>query len=310
MKRSSWFLRAGVLIFLLVFVGGCSKSAPLQNETAQEALSHYPLTIEDSYNRTIGIEEEPQRIISLAPNITEVIFLLGKEETLLGRTEYCNYPPSVSKITSVGSLQEPNFERIVELKPDLVIASTHFKEEYIARFENLNIKFMGLYEDEGFEGVYETIQKLGVILDVEDEAGKVIVDMKERVQDVTERVAGRETPSVYYVLGYGKGGDFTAGSDTFISQMIKMAGGRNSADDVRGWIYSLEKIIENDPDILVCSKYYDSKNGIMNTSGYQELTAVKNGKIFEVDNDVIDRQGPRLVEGLEAFARIFHPEAF
>jgi iron complex transport system substrate-binding protein len=123
-------------------------------------------------------------------------------------------------------------------------------------------------------------------------------------------VAGRETPSVYYVLGYGKGGDFTAGSDTFISQMIKMAGGRNSAVDVRGWIYSLEKIIENDPDILVCSKYYDSKNGIMNTSGYQELTAVKNGKIFEVDNDVIDRQGPRLVEGLEAFARIFHPEAF
>jgi iron complex transport system substrate-binding protein len=105
-------------------------------------------------------------------------------------------------------------------------------------------------------------------------------------------------------------GDFTAGKGTFIGKMIEMAGGKNAADDVEGWSYSLEKLVEKNPDIMICSMYYDTKKGIQSTNGYKDLDAVKNGKLFEIDNNLLDRQGPRLADGLVELAKIIHPESF
>lgn len=280
-----------------------------ESQEADEQLG-YPMTITDSYDRQVTIESRPQRVISLAPSVTETIFAIHAEHLLVGRTEFCDFPREVERIDTVGTLQEPNLERIVELDPDLVIVSTHFRPELIERFEDLGINLVGFYGDGVFEGVYVTIEQIGKVLGYEDRSQMIVGMLKNQVEDIKEAVDGRPRPEVYYVLGYGKGGDFTAGSDTFIGKMIEMAGGLNSASDVEGWSYSLEKLLENDPDILICSKYFDAKEGIMNTNGYKDLRAVKEGDLYPIDNNLLDRQGPRLADGLYELAKIIHPDAF
>lgn len=301
-----------LLIFIISFsLFGCSNKTPASNNSNKTVkTSSYPVTIKDSYNREIKLDKEPKRIISVAPNITEIIFALGKEKNLVGRTDYCDYPADAKNITSIGSLQQPNIEKIAELKPDLVIASTHFPEQALKKLEELNIKVAVLYGSEDFNGAYDTISKVGELTNAANESEQIISNMKKKVQDVEDKVKNKSKPTIYYVVSYGEAGDYTAGKDTFISQMIGMAGGKNSADDVTGWKYSIEKLVQNNPDILICSKYYNSKEGIKSTNGYKDLSAVKNNKLYEIDDNLINRQGPRLADGLEALAKILHPEAF
>ncbi|MBW9150749.1 ABC transporter substrate-binding protein [Clostridium estertheticum] len=312
------FKRKNIIsIVLAVFcfvLSGCGNNGVINNgqNTTKKATSavNYPLKVVDSYNRTINIEKEPKRIIAIAPNITEGIYALGKGTSLVGRSDYDDYPAKANKVTSVGGLLKPNIEKIVELKPDVVIASTHFDKDVIKKLEGLNIKVVVLYGEENFAGVYDTMSKLGKIVNASDKALSIISDMQKKVADVTKKVKGAKKPTVYYVAGFGKSGDFTAGKDTFIGNMIDMAGGENVAKDVVGWKYSVEKLVEKNPDVLICSKLYDSKKGIEATSGYKDLKAVKSGKLLQVDENIIARQGPRLADGLEAIAKLIHPELF
>ncbi|MDQ2086976.1 ABC transporter substrate-binding protein [Herbivorax sp. ANBcel31] len=300
-----------LLAILLISFIGCTTSV-IENEQTEvpRSAEDFPMEIVDSYNRTVLIDSEPQRVISIGPNMTETIFGLGKEDKLVGRSDFCDFPEETENIDTVGSIQEPSIEKIVELKPDIVIVSTHFNKEVIDKIENTGIKIVAFYGDESFEGVYSTIENVGRVLNAKEEAQMVVEEMQEKVEDVLKRVEGRQRPTVYYVVSYGEMGDYTAGGDTFIGKMIEMAGGINAAKDAKGWGYSLEKLIESNPDILICSKYYDSKEGIKNSHGYKDLDAVKNEMIFEIDNNLLDRQGARLAEGLVELAKIIHPEAF
>lgn len=297
-----------ILAFMFIFVS-CAKTQTPEGTNTSKA--QYPLKITDSYNREVTIDKKPERIISLAPNITEIIAELNATDRLVGRTDYCDYPENIKTIESVGSLTDPNIEKIASLKPDIVIASTHFKKEVLEKLEQLNIKVVVLYGPESFDGVYEVIKKVGDVIGEPDAAGKIVDEMKKKVDDVLSKVKeAKDKPKVYYVISYGKFGDYTAGEGTFIDNMIEMAGGINIASDVKGWQYSLERIVKNDPDIIICSKYFDTKNGIMNTPGYKDLRAVKEGKLIEIDNNLLDRQGPRIAQGLEELAKIIHPELF
>ncbi len=205
---------------------------------------------------------------------------------------------------------EPNIEKIVELDPDIVVASTHFKKEVLEKLESHGVKVAVLYGPESFEGVYETIFKVANVVQAQEEAEALVSKMKATVEGLRNKLKGASKPSVYYVIGFGEYGDFTAGEDTFIGAMIEMAGATNAAGDVKGWKYSLEKLVEKDPDILICSKYWDAKAGIMAANGYKDLTAVKEGRLYEMDINFLDRQGPRLADGLEALVRLIHPELF
>lgn len=283
---------------------------PVEAETAGDEHTVYPLTIEDSAGNTVVFEEKPERIVSVAPSITETVFALGAEGLLVGRTDYCDYPAEVSGIESVGTLKEPNIEKIVELDTDLVIASTHFSEDVYKKLNELGVKVVVLNPNDSFAGVYSVIEAMGEILDLSENADKLNSEMKETVAEVEDKVSGLAAPSVYYVVGYGEFGDFTAGGGTFISEMIRMANGENIADDVEGWSYSLEKIVEHDPEMVIVSKYYETKAGLIEANGYKDLSAVKAGNVFEIDSNMIDRQGPRIAEGFKALAEIIHPDAF
>ena len=270
----------------------------------------YPMQVVDFYGKTVTIEKEPKRIITVAPYITEIIYALGKGENLVGRSDYDDYPKEVSNVASVGELLKPSIEKIVELRPDIVIGNSLFDKDVIKKLEDLDIKVIVIYGEESFTGVYDTISKVGQVVNASEKAQSIISDMKTKVTNVTDKIKNTNKPTVYYVAGFGKSGDFTAGKDTFIGNMIEMAGGKNAADDVTGWEYSVEKLVEKNPDILLCSKLYDSKKGIEATNGYKDLKAVNSGNLFEVDENIVTRQGPRLADGLETIAKLIHPELF
>lgn len=312
-KKIIWAVTA----ISLTIASGCGSNASdvKKNEPVQAVKStdtrttQYPLILKDSNNDEVKIDKEPQKVISLGPNITETIFAIGAGDKLAGRTDYCDYPEEAKKVQAVGSLTDPSIEKIAEIKPDVVIASTHFKPEVEKKLKDIGVKVVVLYSEESFDGVYKTIDDMGKLLNRQDGADKVIKDMQSKVQMVQDKVKGLNKPSLYYVVGFGKS-QYTAGGDTFIGKIIEMAGAKNAADDVKGWSYSLEKLVEKNPDLLVCSKFNDAKKGIQSENGYKDLKAVKEGKLYELDNNLLDRQGPRLADGLLELAKIVHPEAF
>jgi iron complex transport system substrate-binding protein len=267
------------------------------------------IKITDSYNREVSLDKVPERIVTLSPGATETIYALGKESTLVGRSDYDDYPAEVSKITSVGKITDPSIEKITELKPDLVIGGAHFSKETVKKLEDLGIKVAVLYGSEDFDGAYKNIMDIATVLDAKDKGQKIVDDMKKKVADVEAKVKDLAKPKLYYVVAYGKS-DFTAGGDTFIGKIIEKAGGDNIAKDVKGWNYSFEKIVENKPEIIVLSDKFDTKKGFISSERYKDLPAVKASKVYEIDDNMLSRQGPRQADGLEALAKILHPEAF
>ena len=266
----------------------------------------------DSQN---GAEEAgavyPQRVVSLGPNITETLFALDRGELLVGRTDYCDYPPEALDIPTVGTLTEPSLEKIVSLTPDLVIASTHVKAELLNTIEEAGIPVLSVYSEESFEGVYSLIGEVARKIGADDEGKKLTGEMMKTVDLVRKKAAGREKPTVYYVIGYGEYGDYTAGGNTFIGKMIEMAGGINAAAELEGWRYSLEELLVQDPDMLICSGNYGNiPQELTAAAGYRDLSAVKEGRIYTIDNNKLDRQGPRLAEGLKDLAEIIQGDDF
>lgn len=279
--------------------------APTQKATEK---TQYPVTVTDSDAKKLTIDSEPMKIISMAPNITEMIYQLGLESKLIGRTDYCDYPKEVSKIASVGTLREPNIEKIISLEPDIVIASTHFSKEAEKQLTDLGVKVIVLYEEHDVEGVYDIIETLGTIFNTNKKAAETVNQMKTSIDETKTAITNLKSPSVYYVVGFGEYGDYTAGGDTFVGQLITLAGGNNIAQKVSGWSYTLESLIEADPDIIIIDK--TMKDSFMKAKNYKDLTAVKNNKVYEIDKNTMERQGYRNAIGLRSLAELFHPEAF
>ena len=277
---------------------------PVTEEKVKETT--YPLTVKDSSGREVIIESEPKTVVSLAPSITEIIYALGKGDKLVGRTTYCNYPEEATKVEEIGTLMEPNVEKITSIKPDLIIGSTHLDEKIVKQLEELGMKIVYINESENLDGSYKTITSIGEVLNANEVAVKTVDEMKTKIDAVVAKVKDVSTkPSVYYVVGF----DFTAGKDTFISQLIELAGGKNAADDVEGWSYSIEKLVEKNPDIMIADNALVEE--VKTKEFYKDLTAVKNGQLYGVNGDIFSRQGsPRLAEAVVELAKIIHPELF
>ncbi len=268
-----------------------------------------PTTFVDSFNREIEIPNEIKKVVSLGPNITEIIAELDSQ-ALAGRTDYCTYPSWIVDVPSIGKLTSPNIEKIIEIDPDLVIGSTHVKREIIEILDKAGITTVGLYEESSLEGSYKVILDMGILLNKSEKAKTIVAAMKKDVENVKETVANLQRPKVYYAVSFGQWGEYTAGGNTFIGKMINDAGGINIAQDVKGWTYSLESLIDADPDIIIVSKYFDSFENFSTTAPYNGLRAVKENHLYEIDNNKLDRQGIRNAEGMVDLAHIIHPEAF
>lgn len=276
-------------------------------EESQSVEVTYPLEITDSNGTVVTINAVPEKIVSVAPNMTELVYALGDGAKLVGRTEYCDYPEEALSVPTIGSLYSPDIEAIVALEPDMVLVSTHFSEENVAKLQELGITVVSLYEENDIYGVLTMIETLGTILNRVDEATALVQSMNDTFDAVSTAIEGKERPTVYYVVGYGNdaGSDYTAGGDTFVHGLITLAGGDNIAKDVSGWSYSLESLLEADPEIIIV-RQGEAKN-FMETENYKELTAVKEGRVYEMNTNLLDRQGYRNAEGVKELAKIFYP---
>lgn len=293
-----------ILSLAILIMSGCSGKLSIGNN------SSYPMTIKDNSGMSVVINKEPEKVVSLSPVTTEIIAAVGGLDKLVGRTSYCDYPKEIKDIDEIGDLITVNIEKIVELEPDLVIGSAYLDQGVRDQLENAGITVVTIYTEDSFEGTYKDIETIGKILGKVKEAEKVVAEMKAKVESIKERVSKAKTePSVYFVVGFGAGGEFTATGDTFIHEMIEMAGGKNIAYDGVQWSFSLEKIVERNPELVIFSSVLD-KNELISSNGFKDLDSVKKSDVFSIEANLIERTGPRLAEGLEELVKLIHPELY
>jgi iron complex transport system substrate-binding protein len=293
---------------------GCPPSVtPTVEPTSPPAAEPTPvaITVEDGVGNVIALASEPQRIVSLAPNHTEILYALGLGERVVGVTEYCNFPPEAADKTKVGDFINIDLEQVVGLEPDLVLATTMHMAEAVPALQERGVVVFVL-DPQSVVAVMDTVTKIGQITGQVDQAEELVASMQARIDAVKETVGDSPRPKVFWELGPEL---YTVGPDTFVDDLIVLAGGENVAADADSpWPQlSVEAIILKDPDVIVLAdhNYGQTAEMVQERPGWQDLRAVQEGNIIEiVDDDIVSRPGPRLVEGLEFLAKALHPDLF
>jgi len=306
-----------ILGLITIVVAGCSKTPEIteSENKGNNSENYFPMTLTDQIGREVTIEEQPERIISLSPSNTEILFALGLDDKIVGVTDYCDYPEAVADKEKIGGYSDPNIEKIVSLQPDLLIANeVHLK--YIEELEKFGIPSV-VIEPKDFDEVFDGIEIVGKAAGRHKEATSLVEDLTARVKKVEEMVGeipSDRRPKVLYELWHTP--ITTAGPGTYVDDIIHRAGGENIAKDAGKEYpqYSQEMIIAKNPDIIIFS-YHGTPGGeteesIMKRPGWDSINAVKNKKVFYVDENLVQRATPRLVDGLEQFVKIIHPELF
>jgi cobalamin transport system substrate-binding protein len=266
--------------------------------------------VTDETGRQVNVPDDPQRIISLAPSITETIYALGLGERLVGDTDYCDYPPEARDKPHVGSLLSPSLEKIVSLKPDLVLGDAESNRRQTAdQLERLGIPLYGLTAH-SVDGALRSMEDLGKVLGRSIEAQALVATLRGRMETVERAVAGKARPKVLFVVWYRP--LITAGPNTFISDVIQRAGGQSVSDDLEGeWPrLNLESALERDPDVILFPKteaFSPALEEFQSLPGWKDFRAVKAGRMYFI-SDTINRPGPRLMDALEEVARTLHPQ--
>ena len=258
-------------------------------------------TGEDSYGRTVVIKEEPKRIISLSSSITEIAFLLGAEDKIVGVSDFCEYPPEVEKIPKVGKLLNINVETLLALHPDLVLITSHVTKEDVAKIENAGIPVFSVKAEDNIEGLFYTIDKMGEILNRQEEATTLATNYRHKI-DSMQQQKPEATKSVYYVVGFGKTGDFTAPGNSYIHDIITLAGGRNIGEELTTWSVNREHLFEQDPDLIFIRE--EDMETFCTTYPYPLLTAVKEHRVYPINSGWIDTPSPRNMLAIDYINRI------
>lgn len=266
----------------------------------------------DDLGRRVKVAARPERIVSLAPNITEILFAIGAGDRIVATTSFCTFPPEAANTTKIGDTQRPDVERILSLKPDLVLVSTASQLESVSeRLEALGVPTV-VTTARGVDGVLASIERIGVATGDADAAAALAAGLRARIENVRTAVAGKPSPKVFAIVGNEP--LFTTGKGTFLDDLIRLAGGASiTADETTEWPqYSAEAVIARAPDVmlvpLVTHGFAARDSGI--PASIAATPAVRNNRIVRIDGDLLMRPGPRLVDGLEQLARALHPEAF
>lgn len=288
-------------------------TAPLAPTSAPAA--GYPLTVTDSAGRSVTIAKA-QRIISIAPSNTEIIYALGQGARLVAVDDFSDYPAEAKTLPKVGATKL-NFEQVVAQNPDLVLASSITSADTLKRLEDLKLTVVVISSQKTTVDTIENdIALTGKVLGVSEQANKLIASMQQRLDALKAKAASAKSkPKVYWELdGTNPSQPFTVGPGGFIDDIITLAGGENVFKNA-GSPYpkiSAEQVVSANPDVIILSDYaYGvTVESVKGRKGWDVIAAVKNGKIFPIDDNLVSRPGPRVVDGLEAAMKIIHPELF
>jgi len=302
------------ILCLLVVVGNVAFTPAAFAQPADDASTAFPLILTDSLKRKVPLTKAPSRIVSLAPSNTEILFAIGAGDAVIGVTTYDDFPPEVKKRELVGGFlpKSVSLEKIVALKADLVVIAAGVQTPLIDSLERLRIPVLVL-DARNFDGLYDNMRMLGRVTNKQQAAEQRIADMRRRVDKVRARaaeVAPEQRPTVFYMLWEEP--LMTVGRHNFISQMIELAGGRNLFPELEQEFprISAEEILRRKPQVIIGADLGATENvrtRLLQRPGWKSLPALKNNRIGFVDENLVSRPGPRLVEGLEAISRLLHP---
>ncbi len=270
-------------------------------------------TVTDHLGRKLQVPDDPQRVVALAPSITEIIFQLNQAERLKGVTQYSNYPAQALKLPKVGSFIRLDIERIIALNPDLCIAiKSGNPKAVVERLASIHIPVY-VVDPHNLETVIQTISEIGMLLNASGPAQAVTTDMRNRLQQIETVVAGTsQRPRVFMQIGISP--IIAAGSQTFIHDLMLMAGATNVAAGYTAYPrFSREQVLALAPDVIIISTM--ARQAVFDQvkaewSRWPNLPAARDQRIFVVDSDVFNRPSPRLLEGLEILVHLIHPNLF
>jgi len=269
--------------------------------------------VTDQLGRKIIVPETPRRIISLAPNITEIIFALNRESLLKGVTLHCDYPAGAKLLPRVGSYVGLDLEKIISLKPDLCIAIKDGNPKHlIDRLESFGIPVYAV-DPRNLDSVMETILSIGSLLGAEERADILVKNLRSRIRHVMVLVAGTPgRPRVFFQIGAAP--VVSVGTRTYIHELIVVAGGINVAEgDIPYPRFSREQLVALYPDVVIITSMTrkDTFDQVLSEwNKWPQIRAVREKRIYMADSDLFDRPSPRLIDGLEALVRLIHPELF
>ena len=298
--------KALILIMIIIFLFVFPASVLAQD---------FPIEFTDQLGRKIKIDSEVQRIISLAPSITEIIYALGIEEKLVAVSSACDYPKEVLQKENVGRIDEPNIEKIVALEADLVIAASVTKIETLERLTELGIRNIG-FKPGSINDTIEMIEDISYLTSAEKAGEKLSTEMENEYQSlkkiVEEKLKNNERPKVFYQIWSDP--LYTAGKGTFIDSLIHEAGGYNIARETEGsWpTYSSESLIAADPEVYISSKHSIPTSltleELKKRKIFRGISAFKNDRLYLVDQDLVNRPSPRIIAGYKEFIKAIFPE--
>ena len=298
MEKKSFVLS----LLLILLLAACDHSGKAFKQSSND-------TVTDDYGRTVVVPAHPQRVVSLSPAVTEIIYALGAQDILVGRTDFCEYPPEAQAIPSIGGISNLNIEKILSLNPDLVISGSMVGKKVTDQMDQMGTPMVCVIEKPHFEALYDNIAAIGRLVGKEHEADSLNSLLQQRV-NYELRISNSEddsnskfkiqnsklTPKVYYVVGFGPAGNFTAGGNTFINDIIRMAGGQNIAEDVEGWSYSLEALVDADPDYIIVRR--EDSAAFCSMKPYNTLSAVREGRVIGIVSGTFDLQVPRNIDAI------------
>jgi iron complex transport system substrate-binding protein len=294
-------LRTGLLTLLFFFVLSFSISYSTER------------TFKDEVGREVAIPFPPKRIVSLAPNITEVLFGLGLDKEIVGVSIHCNFPEEAKTKIRVGSYISLDYEKMTSVKPDLIIATgVGNTRDMVDRLGQLGFPTYVIYP-KNFEDILESIIHIGQVVNREREARVIIGGIKNRSHNVIEVTKDLPRPKVFIQIGDAP--MVTVGKGSFTDDLIRLAGGENIAGKEKEVYprFGMEEILKRSPEVIVISSMNptgDYPKILQEWNRWKTIPAVKNGRVHIINSDLIDRPSPRIIEGLEEFARILHPERF
>jgi iron complex transport system substrate-binding protein len=267
--------------------------------------------------RSVTLPGPAQRIVSLAPSNTEILFAISAGSQVVGRDTFSDYPPQVKSVADIGgSMGNFNTEAILALHPDLVLAGEIDSSDLVASLEKLGLQVYYLKNPVTLDEMYANLETVGQLTGQSGQAAALVASLQARVAAVDAKVATAVShPTVYYELdGTDPSKPYTSGGGTFVDQLIHRAGGVNVFSQLKDqWPQvSLEQLLVDNPQIILLgdSAYGETPDKVIARTGWGSLQAIKDNRVLSFDDNLVSRPGPRLVDGLEALVRLIHPELF
>jgi ABC-type Fe3+-hydroxamate transport system substrate-binding protein len=308
-------LRALGLLLLLacafLFLEGCASQDKGTTTVEKSDATALTREVTDEAGRRVRVPVHLERVITLAPNLTEIVYAVGAGPILVGNTTYCDYPPEAKAVPKVGDTLHPNIEQIIALKPQLILVSTASQlEAFTNQLDERGIAFY-VTDPHDLEGVFRSISALGSLLGQQSRADKLVEDLRARASGVEAAVKTLKPVRVFYQVS--REPLYTAGRDSFITDLIARAGGDSVTANVEGaWPrYSEESALAARPEAIIMATGTGMDEGNKEVADALKKSPAALGKrVYGINGDYLSRPGPRLVDGLEELAHALHPEAF